>query len=40
MQKEGIVENSWGYLRGTSEVLDLHLNVPDPAMHLLWRVCL
>lgn len=30
----------WETLRRTSEVLDLHLNVPDPAVHLFWRVCL
>lgn len=25
-------------LRGTSEILNLILNVRDPTMHLLWRV--
>lgn len=26
------------YLWRTSELLDLHLNILDPAMHLLWGV--
>lgn len=26
------------YLWRTSELLDLNLNIPDPAMHLLWGV--
>ncbi len=33
-------ETTVSYLGRTSEVLNLHLNVPNPAMHLLWRVCL
>lgn len=26
------------YLWRTSELLDLNLNIPDPAMHLLWGI--